>query len=62
MTHPLRSLLAATLFTALTTPVTLAEQAAPATASETAAPAAARDPEGAGEDRGTGGRRDRQIP
>ena len=43
MTHPLRSLLAATLFTALTTPVTLAEQAAPAAASETAAPAAASE-------------------
>ena len=41
MTHPLRSLLAATLFTALTTPVALAEQVAPAAASETTAPAAA---------------------
>ena len=40
MTHPLRSLLAATLFTALTAPVTLAEQAAPAAAPETATPAA----------------------
>ena len=39
MTHPLRSLLAATLFTALTTPVALAEQTA--ATSETAAPAAA---------------------
>ena len=41
MTHPLRSLLAATLFTALITPAALAEQAAPAAASETTAPAAA---------------------
>ena len=41
MTHPLRSLLAATLFTALTTPVALAEQVTPAAASETTAPAAA---------------------
>ena len=41
MTHPLRSLLAATLFTALTTPVALAEQVAPAAASETTTPAAA---------------------
>ncbi|MFC0035282.1 SCO family protein [Cardiobacterium valvarum] len=40
MTYPLRSLLAATLFTALTTPVTLAEQAAPAAAPETTTPAA----------------------
>lgn len=41
MTHPLRSLLAATLFTALTTPVALAEQTA--ATSETAAPAAASE-------------------
>lgn len=40
MTHPLRSLLAATLFTALTAPATLAEQAAPAAAPETTTPAA----------------------
>ena len=41
MTHPLRSLLAATLFTALTPPAALAEQAAPTAAPETTAPAAA---------------------
>ena len=45
MTHPLRSLLAATLFTALTTPVALAEQTA-ATSETPAAPTADAVPTG----------------
>ena len=45
MTHPLRSLLAATLFTALTTPVALAEQTA-ATSETAAAPTADAVPTG----------------